>query len=66
MNKDIEIEVGPTIHDSIDSMRMFEAKRQAARDAMRAARLLVDGSLWVKDKIGQLSELAFLKPHAQP
>jgi hypothetical protein len=34
-------------------------------DAMRSARLLVDGCVWVTRKLGQLGNLGFLKPSLQ-
>jgi hypothetical protein len=65
MNERMKFEMGPTLVDRINSVRMSEVDRQVAVDAMRNARLLVDGWLWLTRKVGQLSSGGHLKPTAQ-
>ncbi|HEY0337875.1 MAG TPA: hypothetical protein VGC70_11100 [Burkholderiales bacterium] len=66
MNERMGIELGATLVDRINSLRMTEAERQVALDAMRNARLLVDAWLWLVGKIGQLSGASgALEPSSQ-
>lgn len=65
MNEEMGIELGATLVDRINSLRMTQPERQVALDAMRNARLLVDGWLWLARKIGQLGNLGTLKPSSQ-
>ena len=53
MNERIGIELGTTLVDRINSLRMTATERQVALDAMRNARLLVDAWLWLVGKIAQ-------------
>jgi hypothetical protein len=62
VNKDMEIKLGSTILARIDAVRMSEAERQVAIGAMRDANLLVDGFVWVANKIEQIGERLFLRP----
>lgn len=67
MDRDIEIKIGSTIYDRINTSRMSPAERQVAINAMRDAELLVDAFAWVFKKIEQLGVLisrafVFLKP----
>ena len=64
MNENIEAQWGPTILARLDAVRMSDADRQTAIDAMRSARLLVDACRWVVQTVRQASGL-FLKPGAQ-
>jgi hypothetical protein len=54
MSERMGIELGATLVDRINSLRMTEVERQVALDAMRNARLLVDAWLWLAGKIGQV------------
>ncbi len=65
MNKAIETKLGPTIYHRINAIRMSEAERQVAIDAMQTAQLIVDGCEWVALKIQQLAELFGSKPSPQ-
>jgi hypothetical protein len=58
----MEIKLGSTILARIDAVRMSEAERQVAIGAMRDANLLVDGFVWVANKIEQIGERLFLRP----
>jgi len=62
MNKPLEIKIGSTIYAHISTVRMSEAERQVAVNAMKDADLLVDAFVWVGKKIEQLTERLFLKP----
>jgi hypothetical protein len=62
VNKDMEIKLGSTILARIDAVRMSEAERQVAIGAMHDANLLVDGFVWVANKIEQIGERLFLRP----
>jgi hypothetical protein len=62
VNKDMEIKLGSTILARIDAVRMSAAERQVAIGAMHDANLLVDGFVWVANKIEQIGERLFLRP----
>jgi hypothetical protein len=62
MRHDLEIKLGSTILTRINAMRMSEAERQVALDAMRGANTLVDAFGWVVKMIEQVGERLFLKP----
>ena len=64
MNKKIEAEWGPTILARLESVRMSDADRHTAIDAMRSARLLVDACRCVVETVAQ-ARILFLKPGAQ-
>jgi hypothetical protein len=65
MNEEMVTEFGATLVDRINSLPMSQVERQVALDAMRSARLLVDGCVWVTRKLGQLGNLGILKPSVQ-
>jgi hypothetical protein len=65
MNEEMVVELGTTLVDRINSLPMSQAERQVALDAMRSARLMVDGWLWVTRKLGQLRNLGLPKPSLQ-
>jgi hypothetical protein len=54
MNERMKYEMGPTLVDRINSIRLSEIDRLVAVDAMRSARLLVDAWLWITRKVAQL------------
>jgi hypothetical protein len=62
MNHDLEVKLGSTVLARINAVRMSEAERQVALDAMRGANTLVDAFVWVAKKIEQVGERLFLKP----
>lgn len=65
MSNMLEIKIGSTIYERIDTIRMSDAERQVAINAMRDADLLVDAFVWVSKKIEQISDRLFrffLKP----
>jgi hypothetical protein len=62
MNHELEVKLGSTILARINAVRMSQAERQVALDAMRGADLLVDAFAWVAKKIEQLGQRLFLKP----
>lgn len=61
MSKSLEIKIGSTIYNHINTVRMSEAERLVAINAMRDADLLVDAFVWVSKKIERLAEHVFLK-----
>jgi hypothetical protein len=65
MNKDLENQLGSALYDRINSMPMSDSERQVAMDAMRTARLLVDGCAWVAHKFAHLGDISFHRPSAQ-
>ncbi|MDP2239494.1 MAG: hypothetical protein Q8K18_04950 [Burkholderiales bacterium] len=65
MSNMLEIKIGSTIYERIDTIRMSDAERQVAINAMRDADLVVDAFVWVGKKIEQISDRLFrffLKP----
>ena len=65
MSNKLKIKIGSTIYERIDTIRMSDAERQVAINAMRDADLLVDAFVWVSKKTEQLTERLFrffLKP----
>ena len=56
MSKTLEIKIGSTVYDRINTVRMSQAERQVAINAMRDADLLVDAFVWVNRKIVQIAE----------
>jgi len=65
MSNMLEIKIGSTVYDRIDTIRMSDAERLVAINAMRDADLLVDAFVWVGKKIEQISDRLFrffLKP----
>lgn len=59
MSKILEIKIGSTVYDRIDTIRMSQAERQVAINAMRDADLMVDAFVWVNKKIEQIAERVF-------
>ena len=53
MDERMKLEMGATLIDRINSIHMSDTERLAAVDAMRTARLLVDGWLWITRQFGQ-------------
>ena len=62
MNTELEIKIGSTVYDRINTARMSDAERQVAINAMHDAELLVDAFVWASKKIEQLGAFLFLKP----
>jgi len=62
MRKPLEIKIGSAIYNNINTVRMSEAERLVAINAMQNADLLVDAFVWTAKKIEQLAERLFLKP----
>jgi hypothetical protein len=62
MSKDIEVKIGSTIYEKIQTSRMSERERQIALNAMRNADLFVDAIVWIVKKIERLGGRLFLKP----
>jgi hypothetical protein len=62
MSKEIESKIGSTIYTRIHTIKMSEAARQKALNALYEADLIVDGLIWVAKKIEQLGDRSFLKP----
>lgn len=65
MNETIKSKIGSTIYDRIYTVRMSDAERQAALNAMRDAELIVDAITWVGRKFEQLGGL-FTKYSLKP
>lgn len=65
MSKTMEIKIGSTIYDRINAVRMSDAERQVAMNAMRDAEMIVDTMVWIGKKFEQLGAL-FLKPSLKP
>jgi hypothetical protein len=65
MNERMNLELSPTLLDRINAVRMSDADRQAAVDAMRTAHQLVNAWLWLKEKLSPARSGRFLKPTAQ-
>lgn len=65
MSDMLEIKIGSTVYDRINSARMSDAERQVAINAMRDADLMIDAFVWVGKKIEQITERVarlFFKP----
>jgi len=62
MSKFLKIKNDSTVYDHLNTIRMSEAERQVAINAMRNAELLVDACVWVSKKVEQIVERLFLKP----
>ena len=65
MKRDLEIYVAPTLYERIQTIRMSEADRLTAVNAMRNAELIVDAFGWLKNKAVQLGERVSLRPNVQ-
>ncbi len=65
MSNMMDIKLDSTIFERIDTVRMSDAERLVAINAMRDADLVVDAFVWVSKKIEQIAERLFrlvLKP----
>ncbi len=62
MSKTLEVKIGSAVYKHINTVRMSEAERQVAINAMQDADLLVDAFVWVSKKIERLVERLSLKP----
>lgn len=62
MSKTLEVKIGSAMYKNINTVRMSEAERRVAVNAMQNADLLVDVFVWMSKKIEQVAERAFLKP----
>lgn len=61
MKDEMEIKIGSTIYDRINTSRMSDAERQVAINAMHDAEVIVDAIVWVTKRIEQLGARLFLK-----
>ena len=50
------------MYDRINSIHMGQVERQVAVNAMQTADILVDGLIWILEKIEKVSERLFLRP----
>jgi hypothetical protein len=62
MRNELEIKIGSTVYDKINTVRMSDSERQIAINAMRDAEAIADLVIWVARKIEQLGARLFLKP----
>lgn len=62
MREDLEIKIGSTIYDRINTVRMSDSERQAAINAMRNAETIANAVIWIGKKFEQLGAWLFLKP----
>lgn len=62
MHNAIGSKYSSSIIGRINASRMTEADRLVALSALERAEMLVDGFVWVANKIEQLRERLFLKP----
>ncbi len=61
----MHIEFDSNVYERIDTVRMSDAERQVAINAMRDADLLIDAFVWISKKIELLAERLYrlaLKP----
>lgn len=65
MNETIKSKIGSTIYERINTVRMSDAERVVALNAMRDAELIVDAFIWIGRKFEQLGGL-FTKPSLKP
>jgi single-stranded DNA-specific DHH superfamily exonuclease len=65
MNETVKSKIGSTIYERINSVRMSDAERVVALNAMRDAELIVDAITWIGRKFEQLGGL-FTKPSLKP
>jgi hypothetical protein len=65
MNETVKSKIGSTIYERINSVRMSDAERVVALNAMRDAELIVDAITWIGRKFEQLGGL-FTKPGLKP
>ena len=62
MSKDIVIERNSTLYERLKTIRMTQAERRAALNALADAELVVDGVVWLVRRVEQLTQRLFLKP----
>lgn len=62
MKNEMEVKIGSTIYERINTSRMSPAERQVAINAMQDAEWIVAALVWVTKKIEQLGARLFLKP----
>lgn len=65
MSNMMDIKLDSTIFERIDTVRMSDAERLVAINAMHDADLVVDAFVWISKKIEQIAERLFrlvLKP----
>jgi hypothetical protein len=62
MKTEMEIKIGSTIYDRINTVRMSDAERLTAVHAMKNADAIVDTVMWAIQKIEQIGATLFLKP----
>lgn len=62
MSTEIQSKLGSTIHARVSTLKMTEAERSRALNAMYEADLLVDAFVWVAKKIEHFGGRLFLKP----
>lgn len=65
MNETIKSKIGSTIYERINTVRMSDAERLVALNAMRDAELIVDALTWIGRKFEQLGGL-FTKHSLKP
>ncbi|MGQ0525843.1 MAG: hypothetical protein ACT4P8_19540 [Betaproteobacteria bacterium] len=61
MRNEIEVKIGSTIYQRINTARLSDSERRAAMQAMQDAELIADAILWVTRKIEQLGARLFLR-----
>jgi len=62
MKTEMEIKIGSTIYDRINTVRMSDAERLTAVHAMKNADAIVDALIWAVQKVEQIGAALFLKP----
>lgn len=62
MRNEVEDKLGSTIVARINAVQMSDADRQRALNALRDAYLIVDGFMWLKNKVERTGARLFLKP----
>ena len=65
MNETMKSKIGSTIYERINTVRMSDAERLVALNAMRDAELIVDALTWIGRKFEQLGGL-FTKHSLKP
>lgn len=65
MNETLKSKIGSTIYERINTVRMSDAERLVALNAMRDAELIVDAITWIGKKFEQLGGL-FTKHSLKP
>lgn len=61
MKTDMEIKIGSTVFDRINTVRMSDAERLTAVHAMKNADAIVDAVMWTIEKVEQIGAALFLK-----